>query len=110
MAHLTINVPEELVDDLRRELRRTLAERAAALRRALDAYVNAAGPLDDVEGGLVELRDLDHVLLQLAAAPGPGSVTGHPEVLADAVRALAQTRPADAALLELLRAVEWGSC
>jgi hypothetical protein len=93
MAHLTINVPEELVDDLRREIRRALVERAAALRRALDAYLNGTGPLDDVEGPVVELRDLEHVLGQLAGPPGPVSVSGHPEVLADALRAL-----------------EWGSC
>jgi hypothetical protein len=99
MAYLTITVPADLVDDLRRELRGTLAERAAALRRALD----------DIEGTLVELRDLDHALAQLAGPPGPVPLTAHPEVLADALRALLDTRPTDVTLLELVRTVEWGS-
>ena len=109
MAHLTINVPEELVDDLRRELQRTLLERAGALRRALDAYLHRNGPLDEIEGALVELRDLDHAVVQLTGPPAPVAVTAHPEVLADALRTLLHTRPADAALRELLRSVEWGS-
>jgi hypothetical protein len=108
MAHLTINVPEDLVDDLRRELQRTLVDRAAALRRALDAYLDSGGPLDDVEGALVELRDLDHALAQLPAAAAPAAVSAHPELLADALRALLAARPADSALREVARAVEWG--
>ena len=109
MAHLTINVPEELVDDLRRELQRTLLARAAALRRALDTYLAAGGPLDDVEGALVELRDLDQALAQVPAAAAPVALTAHPEVLADTLCALIDARPGDAALHELLRSVEPGS-
>jgi hypothetical protein len=91
VAHLTIDVPEDLVDDLRRELRRAHAERAAALRRALDAYLETNQRLDDVEGALVELRDLDAALAQVGWVAGPAApltVTAHPEVLADALDAL----------------------
>lgn len=109
MAHLTVNVPEELVEDLRRELRRVLVERAAALRRALAAYLDSGGGLDAVEGALVELRDLDHALAQLAGARGPVVLTAHPEVLADALRALVREQPANATPRDLLRSVEWGS-
>jgi hypothetical protein len=109
MAHLTINVPERLVDDLRRELRAALVVRAAALRRALTAYLDAARPLDDLEGALVELRDLDAALTQLVDPPEPAVLTAHPEVLADALRALLAARPGDTTLAELVRTVEWGS-
>jgi hypothetical protein len=109
MAHLTINVPEELVDDLRRELRRAHARRAAALQRALDAYLASRGPLDDIDGALVELRDLDEALGQLPVAAAPLALTAHPEVLADALSALLAVRPADAVLRALVRSVEWGS-
>lgn len=105
MAHLTIDVPEELVDDLRRELRRGLADRVAALRRALDAYADSGGPLDAVEGAVVELRDLDDALAQLPAGAGNVAMTAHPEVLADALEALRAARPADPTLAALLRAV-----
>jgi hypothetical protein len=110
MAHLTIDVPEVLVDDLRHELQRALFERAATLRRALDAYLDASRPLDDVEGALVEVRDLDHALAQLGGPPGAVALTAHPEILADALRPLADARPADTTLADLVRAVEWGSC
>jgi hypothetical protein len=109
MAHLTINVPEELVDDLRRALLRAHAERAAALRRALDAYLGSHDGLDEVEGALVELRDLDEPLAQLGWAPGrcaPVTVTGHPEVLADALRALTASGAPSA--VALARIVERG--
>jgi hypothetical protein len=109
MAHVTISVPEELVDDLRRELHRALVERAAALRRTLDAYLDTGAPFDDVEGALVELRDLDDAHSQLLGAAGPVVVTAHPEVLSDALGALLHARPADAALRASIRAVEW-SC
>jgi hypothetical protein len=108
MAHLTINIPEELVDDLRRELCRALVERAAALRRALDGYLDSGGSLDHVEGALVEVRDLDQALAQLAGPAGPVSVTAHPEVLTDALRALLHARPGDAVLQELVRVVNGG--
>jgi hypothetical protein len=89
VAHLTISVPKEHVDDLRRELLRAHAERAAALRRALDAYLRTHERLDEVEGALVELADLDEALGQLgfapAAEPSPVSLRVHPEVLADAL-------------------------
>jgi hypothetical protein len=92
MAHLTISVPRELVDDLRRALLRAHAERAAALRRALDAYLASHERLDDVQGALVELADLDEAIAQLGWAPAdpPRSVelSGHPEVLADALRSI----------------------
>jgi hypothetical protein len=111
MAHLTINVPEELVDDLRRELLRAHGARAAELRRALDAYLDAHTGLDAVEGAVVELRDLDAPLAQLGWAPGPRgpiAVTAHPEVLADALRALAASGRSGAALRALARRVERG--
>lgn len=92
MAHLTISVPKEHVDELRRELLRVHAERAAALRRALDAYLESHERLDDVEGALVELTDLDAALSQLgwASQPEPRDVelTAHPELLEDALRRL----------------------
>jgi hypothetical protein len=90
MAHLTISVPEEHVDDLRRELLRAHAERAASLRRGLDAYLESHDRLDDVDGALVELGDLDAALAQLGWASVAGAhavvLTAHPEVLADALR------------------------
>jgi hypothetical protein len=109
MAHLTINVPEELAGDLRRELRRAHAERADALRRALDAYREGGARLDDVEGALVELRDLEDALAPLARRAGPVTVTAHPEVLAEALHALLAVRPDDAALRALARTVDGGS-
>jgi hypothetical protein len=108
MAHLTINVPEEHVDDLRRALLRAHADRAAELRRALDAYLDTHDRLDDVEGALVELRDLHEVLGRLgwesAAPPRPVRLSAHPEVIADAVCALSpERRRALASLLEEAR-------
>jgi metal-responsive CopG/Arc/MetJ family transcriptional regulator len=92
MAHLTISVPEEHVDELRRELLRAHADRAEALRHALDAYLESHARLDEVEGALVELVDLDEALTQLGwtAADERRAVelSVHPEVLADALRAL----------------------
>jgi hypothetical protein len=92
MAHLTIYVPEEHVEDLRRELLRAHAERAAALRSALDTYLDSNERLDDVEGALVELRDHHEALAQIgwttAEPPAGVSVTAHPEVLADALEAM----------------------
>ncbi len=92
MAHLTINVPEEHVDDLRRALLRAHAGRAAELRRALDAYLDTHDRLDEVEGALVELRDLHEALGRLGweatAPPRPVLLRAHPEVVADALRAL----------------------
>jgi hypothetical protein len=91
MAHLTISVPREHFDDLRRELLRAHAERAAALRRALDAYLVSHERLDDVRGALVELTDLDEALAQLgwdpAGEPRAVELTAHPEVVGDALRA-----------------------
>lgn len=105
MAHLTINVPEDLVGDLRWQLRETHAECAAALRRSLDAYMDADGCLGDVEGALVELRDLDTALAALDVPAGPATITGHPEVLADALAALLTVRPDDPEVRELARIV-----
>jgi hypothetical protein len=89
MARLTITVPKELVDELRRELLRAHADRAAMLRRALDEYLVSHERLDDLEGALVELTDIDEALRQVgwtpAAAPQDVEVTAHPEVLADAL-------------------------
>jgi predicted short-subunit dehydrogenase-like oxidoreductase (DUF2520 family) len=104
MAHLTIDVPDGLVGPLRGQLRRAHSECVAALRHALDAYVDG-GDLDAVEGALVELRDLDAALAQLVAS-SPFAVTAHPEVLADAVGALLVARPHDTALHALARVVE----
>jgi hypothetical protein len=91
MAHLTINVPEEHVDALRRELLRMHAERAAALRRALDIYLESHERLADVEGALVELADLHDAIAQLGWTAGAGGgdrrLTAHPEVVADALEA-----------------------
>jgi hypothetical protein len=110
MAHLTINVPEDLVGDLRRQLRETHAECAAALRRSLNAYTDADGRLDDVEGALVELRDLDTALAALLDIPaGPATITAHPEVLADALAELLVARPDDPAIRELARIAARGS-
>jgi hypothetical protein len=109
MAHLTINVPEDLVDDLRRQLRATHAECAAALRRSLDVYTDAGGCLDDVEGALVELRDLDTALAALDVPAAPVTITAHPEVLADALAALLTVRPDDPAVRELARIAARGS-
>jgi hypothetical protein len=97
VAHLTINVPEEHVDALRRELLRAHAERVAALRQALDEYAGSRERLDDLQGALVELADLHHALAQLGWTPGrPGAVTvtAHPEVIADAVAAAGLPEPA----------------
>jgi hypothetical protein len=91
MAQLTVSVPREVVDSLRRELLAAHAERAGALRRALDAYLATHERLDDVHGALVELQDLHEALAQLGWAPEREpraiTVTAHPEVLADALRA-----------------------
>jgi hypothetical protein len=110
MAHLTITVPEEHVDELRRALLRAHADRAAELRRALDAYLETHERLEDVEGALVELRDLDDALGQLgwAASMPPRHVvlTAHPELIADALRAAVavagESAPALAALLAIV--------
>ena len=112
MAHLTISVPEQYVGDLRRELLRAHAQRAAALQRALDAYLESHERLDDVEGALVELADLDAALSQLGwvpdAPPRAAALTAHPEVLGDALRAALAARGEPSALLALLRVVEGG--
>src|ERR1044072_1142285 len=108
VAHLTINVPKDLVDDLRAELQRALLSRATALRHALDAYLDSSGPLDDLDGALVELRDLDHALVQLPPVTVASTITAHPETLTDALRALVPRRPDDILLFELLRTVEGG--
>jgi hypothetical protein len=104
MAHLTIIVPEDQADALRRELRRAHARRAAALRHALDRYLESHERLDDVAGALVELRDLHVALAQIGwertAVPGDVAVTAHPEVLADAAAA--------AGLRALARRIERG--
>jgi DNA-binding MarR family transcriptional regulator len=92
MAHLTISVPGDLVDDMRDELSRAHAERAAAVREALEAYLVSHERLDDVHGALVELTDLDEALGQLGWEPAgdaqPVELTAHPEVLADALAAI----------------------
>jgi hypothetical protein len=112
MAHLTVSVPGEVVAGLRRELLAAHADRAAALRRALDAYVVSHERLDDVWGALVELADLDEALAQVGWTPSREpravSLTAHPEVLADALRALLDTTaaPARSLVLALVRTVE----
>jgi hypothetical protein len=92
MAHLPVIVPKEHVDALRRELLRAHAERAAALRRALDCYLESHDHLDDVEGALVELADLHAAIVQLGwkltTPPRDVRLTVHPEVLADATAAV----------------------
>jgi hypothetical protein len=90
MAHLTIIVPGEHVDALRRELLRAHAERGAALRRALGDYLESHERLDEVEGALVEVADLHAALEQLGWTAGVArdtALTAHPEVLADALAA-----------------------
>jgi DNA-binding MarR family transcriptional regulator len=86
-----ITIPEEHVDALRRELARAHAERADAIRRALDHYLDTHQRLDDVEGAVVELGDLAEALDQLGFRPGATrgdvALTIHPEVLADALNA-----------------------
>jgi DNA-binding MarR family transcriptional regulator len=99
MAHLTVSVPKDLVDDLRQVLMRAHAERAAALRRALDAYLVSHERLDEVEGALVELVDLHEAIGQLGwepamAYPQPVELSAHPEVLADALTTAARLRVA----------------
>jgi hypothetical protein len=93
MAHLTIHVPKEHVDDLRRELLRGHADRCETARLALAAYAESHAGLDLLEGALVEVRDLHDALEQLGweatSAPSGIALTVHPEVLADALRALA---------------------
>jgi hypothetical protein len=91
MAHLTISVPRDRVDELRRHLLHAHARQARALRDALDGYLVSHERLDDVHGALVELTDLDEAIGQLGwtATRPPRAVTlsAHPEVLADAARA-----------------------
>lgn len=112
MAHLTIHVPEEHVDDLRRELVRAHAERVEALRRALAAYADSHDRLDRLEGLTVEIGDLHAAIEQLGWSPRPRSaaaVTAHPEVLADAVDQLLTAGPVpDARLVELARRIDEG--
>jgi hypothetical protein len=89
MAHLTISVPRDRVDELRRHLIRAHAERARALRDALDRYLVSHERLGDVNGALVELTDLDEAIGQLGwTAEQPShavTLSAHPEVLADAL-------------------------
>jgi hypothetical protein len=99
MAHLTISVPDNLVDDLRRALLRAHADRGAAVRRALDAYLVSRERLDDVEGGVVELVDLHDALVQVgwgatARSAGRLALSAHPELLADGLQAAARARVA----------------
>lgn len=99
MADLTISVSSNLVDDLRRALLLAHADRATAVRRALDAYLVSHERLDEVEGGLVELVDLHDALVQVGwEAPGGGArpllLSAHPEVVADGLAAAAQARVA----------------
>lgn len=105
MAHLTISVPEDRVDELRRHLIHAHAERARALRTALDSYLVSHERLDDVHGALVELSDLDEAIGQLGwtASDPPRAVTlsAHPELLADALRAAGWPDAVDG--------TEWGS-
>jgi hypothetical protein len=109
MAHVTISVPEEHVDDLRRHLLRAHARCAAALRRALDAYLRSHERFDAVEGAVVELADLDEALHQVGWSAGrePRAVVlrAHPEVLVDALRALVDAH-GSLTLRELLLSVE----
>ncbi len=99
MADLTVSVPGNLVDDLRRALLRAHADSGAAVRRALDAYLASRERLDDVEGGLVELVDLHDALVQVgwespAGRARPLALSAHPEVLADGLAAAARARVA----------------
>jgi hypothetical protein len=89
MALQTISIPAEHVGALRRVLLRAHADRAAALRAALDAYEESHQGLDDIHGALVELVDLDEAIGQLgwtSVEAGPVELTAHPEVLADALQ------------------------
>jgi hypothetical protein len=104
MAHLTIDVPEALIDPLRRELQRAHAACAAALLEAFDGYRHSGASLDPVAGALVELRDLDAALAQLGGH-APVTLTIHPEVLADALQRLRLARPDDEALRALAATV-----
>jgi hypothetical protein len=92
MAHLTIHVPEDHVDALRRELIGAYRERAQALHRMVEGRLGPGDVLEEVQGAVVELRDLHDAIDQLGWEAGPRSgpvpLTAHPEVLADALRAL----------------------
>jgi DNA-binding MarR family transcriptional regulator len=66
MAHLTISVPRDRVDELRRHLIRAHAERAGALRDALDRYLVSHERLGDVHGGPLTRADL-RAQLELSA-------------------------------------------
>ena len=105
MAHLTISVPRDRVDELRRHLLRAHARQARALRNALDTYLVSHDRLDDVYGALVELTDLDEAIGQLGWSPVDPpralTVSAHPEVLTDVLRATG--------LVDLVDGVERGS-
>jgi hypothetical protein len=88
MGRLTIDVAKDRVGDLRLILLRMHRQRMTALWRAWAVYVESHERLDDVEGALVEVRDLHDAIEQLGwfAPPEEASVTltVHHEVLADA--------------------------
>jgi hypothetical protein len=91
MAYRTILVPERHAGGLRRALLAAHARCLDALARDLARYRAAHDRLDALEGGLVELRDLHEALEQIGWAPRRGAValSAHPEVLDEAVRAVA---------------------
>ena len=107
---LTITVPAPHVDELRRELLRAHAARAVQLQRALDGYLRSHEGFDAVEGAVVELADLDAALRQIGWAHSvparSATLTAHPELLVDALRALVAATPDDRELAAVLALVE----
>jgi hypothetical protein len=89
MADLTIRVPGEHVDDVRDSLLHAYAAVAEALHHSALVHVETRAAPEDVLGHRTELLDLDDTLDQLGFEYPPLSepleVTGHPEVLGDAI-------------------------
>jgi hypothetical protein len=89
MADLTIRVPGEHVDDVRDSLLHAYASVAEALHHSALAHVESRAAPEDVLGHRTELLDLDDALDQVGFDYPPLSesleVSGHPEVLGDAV-------------------------
>ncbi len=89
MAHLTIRVPEQHVDQLRSALLHAHARCADALAGAATRYRASHAGLDALEGALIEVRDLHDAIEQLgwtAARPRDDVVlTAHAEAIWTAI-------------------------
>lgn len=87
MADMTIQIPSDRVDAVRRALLHTYAGIADALHYAAAAMASGSVPEDCTHGPRIELADAGDALEQMGWALVPASepleLTAHPELLSD---------------------------